>query len=112
MRPSWLSRIFALFLLAILAFYVLWLTMDNTGTFDSATDLADLDGDSDLDVLLHNVRQEAEFTAFSVATLWFNQGDGYFIARRLEQGTDGGGDIFSGLDGGLGPMLWAGGCWV
>ena len=50
MRPSWLSRIFALFLLAILAFYVLWLTMDNTGTFYSATDLADLDGDGDLDI--------------------------------------------------------------
>lgn len=64
---------------------------DSLGTFYTATDVADLDGDGDLDVLLHNVRQESEFTAFSVATLWFNEGEGRFVARRVEQDAYGGG---------------------
>ena len=61
-----------------------WLVMtDSSGTFHNVTDVADLDGDGDLDVVMHNVRNESEFTAFSVLTLWFNQGDGEFIAQRL-----------------------------
>jgi hypothetical protein len=63
--------------------YHAWLVMsDNLGTFHNATDLADLDGDGDLDVILHNVRSESEFTAFGVTTLWINQGDGRFVATR------------------------------
>jgi len=77
--------------LAVLGLVVLgslcaWLvTLDLRGTFHNTTDLADLDGDGDLDVLLHNVRNESEFTAFAVTTLWINQGDGQFVARRLEE---------------------------
>lgn len=72
--------------------YYSWLVMtDNIGSFHKSTGLADLDGDGDLDVLLHNLRREAEFTAFSVTTLWFNQGNGRFVARHLGQSTDGGG---------------------
>lgn len=76
--------ILGLVVLGLFSFYV-WLVMsDNLGTFHNTTDLADLDGDGDLDVILHNVRNESEFTAFAVATLWINQGDGQFAARRLE----------------------------
>jgi hypothetical protein len=82
-RLSWALA----FLLAIVAFlaayYFFLIVTDSSGTFYSATNLADFDGDGDLDVLLHNVRQEAEFTAFSVGTLWFNQGDGQFVAQRI-----------------------------
>ena len=61
-----------------------WLVMiDSSGTFHNVTDVADLDGDGDLDVVMHNVRTESEFTAFSVLTLWFNQGDGQFRAQRF-----------------------------
>ncbi len=80
--------------LSLLSYYV-WLVMsDNLGTFHNTADLADLadlDNDGDLDVILHNVRNEAEFAAFSVTTLWFNQDNGHFAARRLEgvQGESG-----------------------
>lgn len=91
------ANLFRAFLLVIAValcagtFYLSLLATDNFGTFHTAADVADLDGDGDLDVLLHNVRQESEFTAFSVATLWSNQGDGLFRAQRLGQGTRGGG---------------------
>lgn len=66
--------------------YHFWLVMtDSLGTFHAATDTADVDGDGDLDVVLHNVRQEAEFTAFSVWTLWINQGDGRFTPRDVDE---------------------------
>ena len=62
----------------------LWLVMtDGIGTFHNTTDVADLDGDGDLDVVMHNVRKESEFTAFSVITLWVNQNEGQFKAHRL-----------------------------
>jgi hypothetical protein len=64
--------------------YYFWLVMtDSLGTFHNTTEVADLDGDGDLDVVMHNVRHEAEFTAFSVITLWVNQGEGQFEAHRL-----------------------------
>jgi hypothetical protein len=72
--------ILGLVALGLFSYYV-WLVMsDNLGTYHNTTDLADLDGDGDLDVILHNVRNESEFTAFGGATLWFNQGDGQFVA--------------------------------
>ena len=64
--------------------FYFWLVLsDNLGTFHNTTDVADLDGDGDLDVVMHNVLNEAEFTAFSVMTLWVNQNDGQFEAHRL-----------------------------
>jgi hypothetical protein len=77
-----LLAILGLVVLCLFAYYV-WLVMsDSLGTFHNTTDLADLDGDGDLDVILHNVRSESEFTAFGVTTLWINQGDGRFVATR------------------------------
>lgn len=70
-------------------YYLALVMTDNTGTFRHTTELADLDGDGDLDVILQNVRKESEFTAFAVTTLWLNQGDGRFIARRSPQGPPG-----------------------
>jgi len=66
-----------------LSSHITWLVVsERLGTFHNTTDLADLDGDGDLDVILHNVRSESEFTAFGVTTLWINQGDGRFVATR------------------------------
>ncbi|MDY7077499.1 MAG: VCBS repeat-containing protein [Chloroflexota bacterium] len=74
--------VLGLVVLGLFSYYV-WLVMsDNLGTFHNTTDLADLDGDGDLDVILHNVRTESEFTAFGGATLWFNQDDGQFVAVK------------------------------
>lgn len=67
-----------------LCYHVWLIATDNIGTFHNVAKSADLDSDGDLDVVLNNVRQESEFTAFAVATLWVNQGDGQFVARRLE----------------------------
>lgn len=78
------SVVLGLVALGLFSCYLLMVATDNTGTFRSTTDVADLDGDGDLDVIVHHVRQESEFTAFPVTTLWFNQGDGRFVARRLE----------------------------
>jgi len=67
------------------AYYVWWIaTLDLHGTFHNTANLADLDNDGDMDVILQNVRNESEFTAFAVITLWFNQGHGRFTAKRLE----------------------------
>jgi hypothetical protein len=75
--------IVGLVVLCLFLFYF-WLVMsDSLGTFHNTTDVADLDGDGDLDVVMHNVRNEAEFIAFSVMTLWVNQSDGQFEAHRL-----------------------------
>lgn len=65
------------------AFFIF--SLDNVGTFHKTAVVADLDNDGDLDLILNNVRQEAEFTAFSVTTLWFNEGNGRFTATRLNQ---------------------------
>ncbi|MGD8402667.1 MAG: VCBS repeat-containing protein [Anaerolineales bacterium] len=75
--------ILGLVVLGLFLFYGWLVTIDSSGTFHNVTDVADLDGDGDLDVVMHNVRNESEFTAFSVLTLWFNLGDGQFNAQRL-----------------------------
>lgn len=77
--------------LCLFAYHFYMVMTDSYGTFYSATDVADLDGDGDLDVLLHNVRQESEFTAFGGATPWFNESSGEFVARGLEYSSEGGG---------------------
>ena len=66
--------------------YVVWiLTLDLQGTFHNTTSLSDLDSDGDLDVIVQNVRNESEFTAFAVTTLWFNEGNGAFTPHRLDE---------------------------
>lgn len=88
----WVSNVLGVVGLVIIGLcvyfvYYGWLVLtDNLGTFHNSADVADLDGDGDLDVILHNVRQEAEFTAFGGAGLWINEGHGHFVARRLEEG--------------------------
>lgn len=91
----WLSKVLLVFVLLVLifslAYYGMLVATDNIGTFYSTAHPADLDGDGDLDLLVHNMRQEAEFTAFGGATLWFNHGNGEFVAERLKQDANGGG---------------------
>ena len=59
-----LGGIMGLIILTPLLLSAWIVTLDNQGTFHNTTDSADFDGDGDLDVLLHNVRTESEFTAF------------------------------------------------
>jgi hypothetical protein len=56
---------------------------EHGGVYHHTATVADLDGDGDLDVLLHNLRQEREFTPWTVLTVWTNLGDGIFTPRRL-----------------------------
>jgi hypothetical protein len=78
--------VLGLVVLGLYSYYVWLVISDNIGTYHNTTDLADLDGDGDLDVILHNVRTESEFTAFGGAGLWINQGNGQFVHRGLEEG--------------------------
>jgi hypothetical protein len=70
--------------LGLFSFYAWIIWLDLHGTFHNTTDVADLDGDGDLDVILHNVQTEAESIAFSQTTLWINQGEGKFSPRSIE----------------------------
>ncbi len=87
--PVWIlaAALTVIGLLAVgIASYIVWIfTLDLQGTFHNTTDLADLDGDGDMDVVVQNVRNESEFTAFAVTTLWFNEGDGKFTPHRLDE---------------------------
>lgn len=60
------------------------LLLELAGAYHNTTSVGDLDGDGDLDVLLHNQRNEAEFTAFTVATFWLNQAEAGFTPQRSE----------------------------
>ena len=79
---DWLLLIVLSGALCFLAYYFLLILIDSRGTFYVTGDVADLDGDGDQDVLVHNRHQESEFTSF---------GGGEFVARRLDQGAEGGG---------------------
>lgn len=87
--------IMGLVMLTPFLFYAWLINLDNQGTFHNTTDSADFDGDGDLDVLLHNVRTESEFTAFGGVTLWWNQGDGQFTASQPRQPAGEGGGLAS-----------------
>lgn len=72
------------------------LVTDLRETFHFTFSVTDLDLDGDLDVLVHNRRNEGEFVAFSGGALWINQGGlqggqtGHFVYQLndLEGGTD------------------------
>lgn len=49
------------------------------GPYRSITDVADLDGDGDLDVIVGHTRWESEDISWAGIDLWLNQGDGQFI---------------------------------
>ena len=62
---------------------------ENRGPFLFRNTVADLDGDGDLDVVVHAARFETEMTVFSGVTLYFNTGDGKFIRVVPEMGSAG-----------------------
>ena len=74
---------------------------ETKGPFHHTTNVVDLDGDGDLDVVLHNIRYETEMTQWSGVTLWINQGGGRFTSFNPQIGSsaasagdvDGDGDI-------------------
>lgn len=80
------------FLAALLVFaglllfaVIIWVvSLEYRGSYHNAADAADLDGDGDLDVVLHNVRAESESVAFSQTTLWINEGQGKFSPRQID----------------------------
>lgn len=74
----------SLAVVGILALQLALIMSDRVGTFQNRAQLVDLNGDGSLDVVLHNVRSEAEFTAFSQTTFWMNQGNGRFAPRLLD----------------------------
>ncbi len=53
--------------------YILQIS-DQAGPFYITLSPADLDGDGDTDVLVHNMRKPARFEAWAGGTLWINQG--------------------------------------
>jgi hypothetical protein len=67
-----------LFVVLILGVRVFPHLLDRQGTYSNTAGVGDLDGDGDLDLILHNVRHESELTAFSQTTLWINGGSGRF----------------------------------
>lgn len=83
-------------ILGLMAAYVWSSTLDLRGTYRSTTDLADLDDDGDLDVILAQTRWESRDSSFAGLTLWFNQGGGLFtpVSQALPGGfSAAGGDV-------------------
>ena len=70
--------------IGLVLFYAWVFSLDRRGDYHNSAEAADLDGDGDLDVVLHNLRQESESVAFGATTLWVNQGDGRFSSGALE----------------------------
>jgi len=74
--------VFGIFLLSFVVFIIypianlIW--SEIKGPYRGITDVADLDGDGDLDVVLGQTRWEAEGISWAGISLWFNQGEGQF----------------------------------
>ncbi len=104
-KAELLSTILLLVFFGILRFLFLTLSHQMSfewlGTYRSTTNLADLDMDGDLDVILGQTRWESEDTSFAGILLWFNQGGGQFVPGDQEL-SDGfaaaGGDVDGGGD--------------
>jgi hypothetical protein len=78
-----------------LCYHVWLIATDNIGTFHNVAKSADLDSDGDLDVVLNNVRQESEFTAFrrSSQRLRYSKKHGLTVG---DFNADGYADVFAG----------------
>jgi hypothetical protein len=72
----WVVITFLLWLVAgvIYVFYNLSQCIDGCGPYHNTTNVADLDGDGDLDVVLNSLRHETDTIIWAGATLWINQG--------------------------------------
>lgn len=79
-----LLAVSVLMLVVLISLYIWSVTMDLRGTIHSSTDLADLDADGDLDVILAQTSWEGEDTSFAGISLWFNQGEGQFTPGDQE----------------------------
>jgi hypothetical protein len=86
-KSRWVGIIFLLLLIAGVS-YLIYLSqcIDGCGPYHNTTSVADLDGDGDLDVVLNNLRHEADTIIWAGATLWINQGGGKFTPRRVDLG--------------------------
>ncbi len=93
-RP-WLSGLFRLLIVLVvigglaalgLGFFrsLLIMTIDGGGPYHNTSDVADLEGDGDLDVILVNLRQESESTLWHQITLWTNRGGGRFTSQLFQ----------------------------
>jgi hypothetical protein len=79
MRKFWLK--FAPLIIACLVcimVYLLWYRQ-NDGTYRRLTNVADVDNDDDLDVILVGTRWEGASNSFAGAMVWYNQGQGKFV---------------------------------
>lgn len=59
---------------------------ETRGPYHITTDVADIDGDGDLDVIQANTRYEEVDTSFAGITWWINQGGGKFTSANPEMG--------------------------
>jgi hypothetical protein len=79
-----------LVIMTLLGIYFSVILSESEGIYHVSTSTADVNGDGNLDVVLHNVRHESEYTAFGGITLWANQGNGKFAPQALPELQTGG----------------------